>query len=82
MASAKQHQLDPWRYLRDLFTRLPRLTVSQLPELLPDRRQDSHPADRGVSAHPETRRPAQAGRFFLPLSRVGGGRTLTNKLCL
>jgi hypothetical protein len=45
VASAKRHLLDPWRYLRDLFTRLPRMTVSQLPELLPERWQDSHTSD-------------------------------------
>ena len=45
IASAKRHRLDPWRYLRDLFTRLPRITVSKLAELLPDRWHDSHAAD-------------------------------------
>ena len=42
IASAKRHGLDPWRYLRDVFTRLPSITVSQLPELLPDQWVDSH----------------------------------------
>jgi transposase len=37
IASAKRHGLDPWRYLRDLFTRLPAMTVSGLRQLLPDR---------------------------------------------
>ncbi|MDR1611365.1 MAG: IS66 family transposase [Planctomycetota bacterium] len=37
IASAKRHGLDPWRYLRDLLTRLPAMTVSGLRELLPDR---------------------------------------------
>ena len=45
IASAKRHRLDPWRYLRDLFTRLPRITVAKLAELLPDRWHDSHAAD-------------------------------------
>ena len=43
IASAKRHGLDPWRYLRDVFDRLPSMTVSQLHELLPDRWLDSHP---------------------------------------
>lgn len=37
IGSAKRHGLDPWKYLRDLFTRLPRMNVSALPELLPNR---------------------------------------------
>jgi hypothetical protein len=37
IASAKRHGLDPWKYIRDLFARLPRMNVSALPELLPDR---------------------------------------------
>ena len=36
ISSAKRHGLDPWRYCCDLFTRLPTMTVSGLPELLPD----------------------------------------------
>ena len=43
--SAKRHGLDLWRYLRDVFKRLPTMTVSQVPELLPDRWRDS-PADQ------------------------------------
>jgi hypothetical protein len=46
IASAKRHGLDPWRYLRDLFTRLPAMTVSGLRELLPDRRKAAHPDGR------------------------------------
>ena len=42
ISSAKRHGIDPWRYLRDVFSRLPDMTVSQLPELLPDCWQDSH----------------------------------------
>ncbi len=42
ISSAKRHGLDPWRYLRDVFSRLPDMTVSQLPELLPDTWRDSH----------------------------------------
>ncbi len=42
IVSAKRHGLDPWRYLRDVFARLPSMTVSQLHELLPDKWRDSH----------------------------------------
>ncbi len=42
IVSAKRHGLDPWRYLRDVFDRLPSMTVSQLHELLPDKWRDSH----------------------------------------
>ena len=42
ISSAKRHGLDPWRYLRDVFSRLPYMTVSQLPQLLPDKWRDSH----------------------------------------
>lgn len=37
IASAKRHGLDPWKYLRFLFTRLPAMTVSGLHDILPDR---------------------------------------------
>jgi transposase len=34
--SAKRHGLDPFRYLRDLFYRLPGLPLNDLDQLLPD----------------------------------------------
>jgi transposase len=37
LQSAKRHGVKPWEYLRDLFRRLPTMTVSGLPDLLPDR---------------------------------------------
>lgn len=43
LQSAKRHELDPWRYLRDVLSRLPSLRLSQVPELLPDRWQDARP---------------------------------------
>lgn len=42
IASAKRHGLNVWRYMRDVFSRLPDMTVSQLPELFPDKWKDSH----------------------------------------
>jgi transposase len=42
IASAKRHGLDVWKYLRDVFSRLPDMTVSQVHELLPDKWKDSH----------------------------------------
>ena len=35
--SAKRHRIRLWDYLRDAFTRLPTMKVSELPALLPDR---------------------------------------------
>lgn len=34
--SARRHELNPWLYLKDLFTRLPGHPVNRLEELLPD----------------------------------------------
>jgi transposase len=39
IASCRRHQIDPFAYLRDLFTRLPAATPSDLRNLLPDRWQ-------------------------------------------
>ena len=39
IASCRRHQVDPYAYLRDLFTRLPAATPSDLRNLLPDRWQ-------------------------------------------
>jgi len=36
VSSAQRHGIDPWAYLRDVFTRLPELPPEQLGELLPD----------------------------------------------
>jgi transposase len=36
-ASARRHELDPWRYLRDVLARMPATPISQLEEFLPDR---------------------------------------------
>jgi hypothetical protein len=36
-ASARRHELDPWRYLRDVLTRLPDTPVSEVDQFLPDR---------------------------------------------
>ena len=39
IASCRRHQVDPFAYLRDLFTRLPAAKPSDLRNLLPDRWQ-------------------------------------------
>jgi len=36
LASARRHYIEPWRYLRDIFTRLADLSPGELPSLLPD----------------------------------------------
>ena len=40
IASAKRHGLNPWRYLSDVFRRLPATPVNQIDQFLPDRWQD------------------------------------------
>jgi transposase len=44
IASCKLHDVEPWSWLRDVLQRLPDITTSRLPELLPDRWQASRPA--------------------------------------
>jgi transposase len=46
VASCKANAVEPWAYLRDLFTRLPSLPDDQLDELLPDRWLATHPQHR------------------------------------
>jgi transposase len=41
--SCNRHRIDPYAYLRDVFTRLPTLTESRLEELLPDHWILEHP---------------------------------------
>ena len=40
ISSALRHDLEPWRYLTDVFRRLPSTPVSQLDQFLPDQWQD------------------------------------------
>jgi hypothetical protein len=39
IASAKRHDLNVWRYLSDVFRRLPSTPTSDLEQFLPDRWQ-------------------------------------------
>ncbi len=49
VATCKRLRIDPFAYLRDVFTRLPEATTDeQLQELLPDRWIDGHPESRLV----------------------------------
>lgn len=49
VASCKRLRIDPFAYLRDVFTRLPQITTdAQLEELLPDRWIEQHPEYRLV----------------------------------
>jgi hypothetical protein len=51
IASCKENLVEPWAYLRDVFTRLPQgLADVQLLELLPYRRLQAHPAHRWTIA--------------------------------
>ena len=46
VSRAKSNQVEPWAWLKDLFTRLPRTSADQLDELLPDRWLKAHPEHR------------------------------------
>jgi len=49
VATCKRLRIDPFAYLRDVFTRLPEITMDeQLQNLLPDRWRDAHPEHRLV----------------------------------
>ena len=51
IASCKENLVEPWAYLRDVFTRLPQgLSDEQLLELLPDRWLQAHPEHRWTIA--------------------------------
>jgi transposase len=44
--SCKRHNIDPFAYLRDVYTRLPTMADSELESLLPDRWIQEHPEHR------------------------------------
>lgn len=46
VATCKANAVEPWAYLRDLFTRLPSSPREQLDDLLPDRWLATHPEHR------------------------------------
>ena len=48
IASCKHNRVEPWTYLRDVFTRLPQ--GRELEALLPDRWLQSHPQHRWTIA--------------------------------
>ena len=48
IASCKANQVEPFAYLRDVFSRLPFLRSEKLDELLPDRWLAAHPEHRWV----------------------------------
>lgn len=43
IASAQRHGIDPWKYLKDIFTRLPGATTSQLRDFLPRHWKELNP---------------------------------------
>jgi transposase len=46
VASAKANHVEPWAWLRDLFTQLPNASAETLDRLLPDRWLEANPASR------------------------------------
>ncbi len=44
VASAKANHVEPWAWLRDVFTQLPNESSESLDHLLPDRWLTAHPA--------------------------------------
>ena len=46
VASAKANHVEPWAWLRDLFTHLPDASPETLDTLLPDRWLTAHPESR------------------------------------
>lgn len=55
VASAKRHGLDPYAYLRDVFTRIAATPIAELEQFLPDRWKAAHAAVRSA-AHPADHR--------------------------
>jgi len=69
VATCKRLRIDPFSYLRDVFTRLPQISTDEpLQELLPDRWIDGHPEsrlahrDKQASQAKERRRQRRARR--------------------
>jgi hypothetical protein len=44
--SCNRHRIDPYAYLRDVITRMPSMSASELVALLPDRWIEDHPEHR------------------------------------
>ena len=71
VASCKANQVEPWAYLRDIFSRLPALPSSpgeHLDALLPDRWLEAHPQHRWTidALRRASRRPRAPGRRQKP----------------
>ncbi|QDU62920.1 Transposase IS66 family protein [Planctomycetes bacterium Pan216] len=60
--SCNRHHVDPFAYLRDVYTRLPTTPASDLPSLLPDRWIDEHPQHRLQERADEARQRADRKR--------------------
>ena len=54
IASSKLNAVEPWSWLSDVLRRLPDITVSRLPELLPDQWQASRGSNISTQAAPAT----------------------------
>jgi transposase len=63
VATCKRLRIDPFAYLRDVFTRLPQITTDdQLQDLLPDRWRDGHPEHRLVHRNQQASQAKQRRR--------------------
>ena len=60
--SCNRHHVDPFAYLRDVYTRLPTLPASELDSLLPDRWIEEHPEHRIQERVAESQQRAQRKR--------------------
>jgi len=60
VSSCKVNAVEPWAYLRDVFTRLPSLRAEALEDLLPDRWLQSHSECRRQAA--DLRQAERAGK--------------------
>lgn len=60
--SCNRHCIDPYAYLRDVYTRLPTIDHSKLETLLPDRWLEEHPEHRIQERADEARQRADRKR--------------------
>lgn len=72
--SCNRHQIDPYAYLRDVFTRWPALHESELEALLPDRWIEEHPQHRIQERVAEAQQRAERKRQRRAQRRHAWGR--------
>ncbi len=62
VATCRRLRIDPFAYLRDVFTRMPTATADDLPQLLPDRWIEQHPEHRLAHRQREANQAEQRRR--------------------